>query len=94
MDAKKLKCKTCENVWISYYEDTNVCEENNEHVVIRVPMTADDYANAWGEDFENENRHSLTSMPNEILSILSKEIKDEKMLLRIMRKLYKQRIGL
>lgn len=89
----KLKCKTCGIQWFS--DELELCPDDESHKVTQVKtLSADDYAELWGQDLENENRHSLTDMPNEIYHILEVNIKDKKIIRRVMKSMYESGIGL
>lgn len=95
---KKYKCKHGVTVFsleedLEYQDCEYGCSGASDFKEVK-NLTAEDYAEMWGDDLENENRHSLTNMPNEVLRTLEKHIKDTKVLSKIMKSLYESGIGL
>lgn len=75
-------------------KDSTLCPNCNSAENTKVsPPTAQDFVDEWGSDLEGANRHSLTDMPETIYGILEKEIKDQRILLRIIRRMYDMGIG-
>lgn len=102
MSIYKHKC-SCGESWFSDEENEYDCDyanpddedEEANHIVSRVKrLTADDYATVWSEELENANRHDSTEMPQEIFEILNKNIKDKKVVRKIMKELYEKEIGI
>lgn len=93
---KKYKCKNCNLAWFSEDDiEQERCPDDETHTIKEIKqLNAFDYAEIWGQDLENENRHSLTDMPNIILHSLIKHIKDESVIRKIMKDLYNAGIGI
>lgn len=97
----KFKC-TCKRSWFSSesledeqkYHSQEWVDVNNHKVSLVKSLSSGDYAELWSDDLENANRHSLTEMPNDILFILKKIIKDEKILKKVMKSLYTKKVGI
>jgi hypothetical protein len=96
MTWHKYKCLTCkDSVYSEEDPDTYKCDVDETHPTQDVKkLNGEDYAVFWYSDLEDENRHSLTDMPNAILAVLEEEIWDAKIVRRIMKKLYEKRVGL
>lgn len=96
---RKFKCK-CGLVWFSD-EELPVCSDSDDeytgkhnHVVKQTKvLSADDYAELWAEELENANRHDMTDVPNQILSVLEKNIPDKNITRKIMKQLYNKLLG-
>ena len=93
---KKYKC-LCGQKWFSdeQYLECPYGNPDEKHRVKEVrQFTAEDYAELWSMDLENENRHSLTDMPGIICSRLIKHIGDRKIVTKIMKDFYNMGLGL
>lgn len=89
---KKYRCNTCNREWFS---DEAECYEDESHKVKEIKrLVASDYAEMWANDLESANRHSLTDMPDIILSRLIKHIPNRKIVTKIMKDFYNIGIGI
>jgi hypothetical protein len=93
---KKYKCTDCNYEWFSDDDiDMEECPDNEDHIIKEVKtLTSQDYAELWGQDLESENRHSLTDMPDIVLDVLIKYVKDRKIVRKIMKDFYNMGIGM
>lgn len=95
----KMKC-SCGETWFGYKEDNeyhisdNADDGKTHKISIVRNLSAEDYAELWSSDLENANRHSISEMPNDVLSILKKNIKDKETITKIMKSMYNKEIGL
>ena len=91
---KKYKC-SCGLEWFS--EEREDCLDNDDgeaHTIKQIKkLSAEDYVEIWGDDLENENRHSLTNMPMDILIIVEKYV-SKQISAKIMKELYESGVGL
>lgn len=92
---RKYVC-SCGNAWFA--EEKEECslkeyESGIHKVKTKKNLDSKDYAELWGNDLENANRHSLTDMPETVLKTLKNNIKDEKVILSIMKSFYKNEVG-
>lgn len=95
---KKYKC-SCGITWFTDEMNPLECpdeyDDDAKHIVREVKrLSADDYAEMWGQDLESANRHSMTDMPSDILSILEKSITDKKVVRKIMKSMYEDGLGI
>ena len=102
MTIYKHKC-SCGESWFSDSEveidcdfaDPDDDDEQANHIVSRVKtLTAEDFAEMRESALESANRHSLTDMPTDILNVLKKNIKDNKIIRNVIKSLYEAEIGL
>lgn len=96
MKLYKKVC-SCGLSWLSDSEEDMDCPNDDAEIhetKNSTKLSADDYAEAGGNELENANRHDITEMPNQILGVLQKEIKDKKIIKKIMKSLYEKEIGI
>lgn len=89
----KIKCE-CGYEGMSYQYSDELecpeCETSDKTSLIPVEeWTSDDIYNTWSNELEDENYHSMTSMPYSIYSILKKHIEDEDLIKKILYDMYK-----
>jgi ribosomal protein S27AE len=93
---KKLYVISCEEC-----ESDNVISESKEEcpncgstdIFSWHIATTNDYVQEWSNDLENANRHSLTDMPDIILQVLNKYVKNEKIVAKIIKEFYTMELG-
>lgn len=94
---KKYKC-SCGITWFTDELNPLECPDeypDTKHVVKEVKrLSADDYAEMWGSDLESANRHDMTEMPSQILQVLTENIKDEKIVRKIMKQFCEDGLGI
>ena len=73
--------------------DREEMENEYKESVMELPFDASDIAEMWSNELEDKNYHSMTHIPNVVLSVLETEITDKETLLRMMQEM-KDRIGL
>lgn len=102
MKIVKYKC-ACGNSWLGIDEpvedvectwDYDEPDDDAYHIIKKIKnLTSEEYAQAWADELENANRHDMTDVPMTILVVLETNIKDKKIVKRIMKELYEREIG-
>jgi len=96
----KYKCSCGETWFAEDYDEAEECymsdeNSNKKHKVSKTKkLTSEDYAELWSRDFENANYHSQTELPEQLRKIILKIIKNETIVLKIMKICYEKGIGI